>query len=545
MDVTVEERPVARGASPGKAPASARRRRGRPYRLPADPTPLNAATPGLRQRTAWLLGVSRVHSTDPDLARRDRFIDRLKDQGIVLDSTRLSRWESGRMPVSRAVVTAYERVLGLAPAQLTVGVTALVPASQAPLGSPRHEDLDPEAIHERLDALFATVLRGGAEGHVWLELCDLLTQDEHIYLLPQTWAQVSDLLARELGRSTGLAYLARFTAQRMLVTSHSSSRAAVRAINEIVTSPATDFVIHPLSLLQEVDDPQAIDLLLRLLHEGPSFRRSGAAWAVAGKLADGRLTADLLTRAEATTLDILRMGASTMHRLDALDLFVHLPPASRSRVARAVHDDELRASLEQVTALGEVSDPETARSVSARIAATVQERTHTDHTVEPDPMLERLVREALFHVSHARRHQAALLLAVSPYRAQLGGPLLELTARNDEVTAVSAMTAVTHIADADQRSILMRGAVADPRPAVRLSSLMALGQVVGSLSRAEADLLEQARPASGPLRDATTYVLGIGAAGTLAGMGDGHGPQAEAARWWGGTGAIAEPLLRS
>ncbi|WP_341924583.1 hypothetical protein [Nocardioides psychrotolerans] len=523
----------------------ATRRRGRPYRLPSDPTPLQSHEVGLRQRIAWLLGVSRIHSTDPDLARRDRFLEQLRSRGVVVDTSRLSRWESGQMSVSRAVVTAYEEVLGLARRQLAVGIVALSPTSEDPFGSGRAPLQDSILAHEQLDGHFEDVLRGRAPGHLWLELSELITSDPHVYLMQETWSQLTELLATELGRSTGMAFLSRFQAQRMLVAHPGSRRAAVRAIGTVVTSPATEFVLHPLSLLEEVQDPQADDLLLRLLHEPPSHRRAGASWAVASKAASGHLAPPDLARAESATLEILERTRGLLARLDALNLYVHLPPAAQQRISRRLVDHESADHIDLARVHGLIEAPEAARAVASRIAESVQGRTHTDHLVELDPMLARLVCEMLFHARHARRHQAALLLAASPYRAELGASLSALAARPDEAVAVNALHALTQVADSDQRGELLRIAVRDPRASVRVAALMALGQVVGPLTADEERLLVGAMPDSGPLCSATMYVLGIGGATSLTSMSSDDGVRGQSARWWGRSGAITEPMARS
>ncbi|WP_309646971.1 hypothetical protein [Nocardioides sp.] len=499
----------------------------------------------LRHRTAWLLGVSRIHSTDPDLARRDRFIQQLQARGIVVDSTRLSRWETGHLPVASTVIAAYEQVLDLAPGQLTLGATALIPTSDMPPPGRGHVEHDTHAVHERLDALFIQVLAGRAPGHLWIELAELLTRHHHLYLLPATWAQTADLLAQELGRSTGLAYLSRFKSLRLLVAHPDSRRAAVRAIGSIVTNPATEFVTHPLVLLQEVDDPQANDLLLRLLSDSPSHRRAGASWALTGKLQRGQLNEVELDRVTTTATEILRCSRSMLQSIDALNIYLQLPLLHQARLMRSISDTETRAALEMASTQAEISHPETARSVSARMATTVQERTHTPHAVDPDPMLQRLIREAFFHVCHARRHQAALLLAASPYRGQLGAPLLLHAGNADELMAVAAMTTMTYVADEAHRASLLERGLTDHRLPVRVAALMALSQVVGSVSPVEAHRLRLAMPSNGPLRTATMHVLGIGAATLLPGIDGGEGPVAQAPRWWGGSGAIAEPMVRS
>ena len=541
---TVHEEKRPASSAPASAPVAARRR-GRPYRLPSDPTPITEVVPGIGHRLAWLLGASRIYASDPLLARRATFIKALQDVGTTADTTRLSRWESGRVPVPVSVVRAYETVLGLPPGQLVIGASGLMRCADRTSPRPETAQEDPTQAHLKLDELFEKVLAGRAPGHVWLELCDHLTRQEHLYLLPDTWRQISDLLASELGCSSGLAYFARFEALRMLVANPTSRRHAVKAIGAAVTHPATVFMIHPLVLLQEVEDGQAWDLLARLLQGTPSTLRSGAAWAVAGKVARGDFAGPDLEGLEAIVLDLLRRSRTLLERLDALTVARALPQESAARLGLESLDQDTRTALELAHRKAETRDAHGARAVSSKIAETAQNTTTIDYLVGPDEMLHRQVREAIFHVDHGRRHQAALLLAASPYRSQLGDPLLGLAARNDEGTAVVATSALFHIADAGQRAALLEIGLNDRRPTLRATSLMSLGQVIGELSADEGDRLRGVvtQPGPAPLRQAALHVLGMGSAECLGELAT-DGPHAEAARWWLGSRPIVEPLSR-
>ena len=521
------------------------RRRGRPYRLPCDPTPISEPLPGLGHRLAWLLGSSRIYASDPHLARRTTFISALQDAGVAADTTKLSRWESGRVAVPMSVVGGYETVLGLPQGQLMVGATGLVRSAERVNHRSVLTQEDPTQAHLRLDELFEKVLAGRAPGHVWLELCDHLTRQEHLYLLPDTWRQISDLLASELGRSSGLAYISRFEALRTLVSNPSSRRHAVRAIGSVVTHPATVFMIHPLVLLQEVADEQAWDLLARMLPGGPSTLRSAAAWAVAGKLTRGDFDESGLENIETVVLEMLQRGPTSLERLDALNMVRALPPESQARLGLATLDKDARTSLDLAYNNAEICDAHRARSVSAKIAEAAQTATQIDYLVGQDQMLHRLVREALFHVDHGRRHQAALVLAASPYRAQLGEPLVALAARSDETTAVLATTALFQLADQRQRGALLQAGLADPRLSVRSTSLMSLGQVVGQIGPEEAEQLRTllAEPGPAALKAAALHVLGMGSADLLIELADG-GPDADAARWWLESPPIVEAMAR-
>jgi len=536
-----DDRPDTSAAS--SAPATGRRR-GRPFRLPTDPTPISAAVPGLGHRLAWLLGASRVYAQDPQLARRDNFIGALQDVGTVADTTRLSRWESGRVAVPLSVVQAYEKVLALPKGQLMIGASGLVRGGERPSRA-EPPQVDPTQAHLRLDELFEQVLAGRAPGHVWLELSDHLTRQEHLYLLPDTWHQISDLLASELGRSSGLAYIARFEALRMLVANPASRRYAVKAIGSVVTHPATVFMIHPLVLLQEVDDEQAWDLLSRLLQGAPSTLRAGAAWAVTGKVTRGDFTDPELDSVATIVFEMLQRSRTTLERLDALTMVRSLPAGALARLSLQMLDKDSRTALDLAHRTSEIRDAHRARSVSSKIAETAQASTAIDYLVGQDQMLHRLVREALFHVDHGRRHQAALLLAASPYRAQLGDPLVALAARDNETTSVLAITALFQIADQRQRPALLEAGLTDRRVAVRSTALMSLGQVVGQMYADEAERLRAVltQPGPGALKDAALHAMGMGSAPILGELAA-EAPHAEAAGWWLESRPIVEPMAR-
>lgn len=521
------------------------RRRGRPYRLPSDPTPISEPVPGLSHRLAWLLGSSRIYASDPQLARRAIFIRALQDVGATADSTKLSRWESGRAPVPISIVHAYEEVLGLPKGQLTVGASALVCGAERihhPVETPQ---ANPTQAHLQLDDLFAKVLAGRAPGHVWLELCDHLTRQEHLYLLPDTWQQISDLLSSELSCSSGLAYFSRFEALRILVAYPSSRRHAIRAIGSVATNPALTFMIHPLVLLQEIDDEQAWELLARLLQGAASTLRGGAAWAVAGKVTRGDVGEPELKRVESIVLGMLQESRSAVEQLDALTMVRALPPESLARLDLHNLDDDVRTLLDLALRNAEIRDAHRARSISSKIAETAQLNTSIDYVVGDDLMLHRLVREALFHVDHARRSQAALLLAASPYRAQLGDPLMSLAGRDDECDAVIATSALFHVADQQQRQALLDVGLTDPRASVCTTSLMTLGQVVGEVTPDEGELLRPilAQPGPATLKAAALHVLGMGSAKLLNELAL-NGPHADAARWWLDRRSIVETMAR-
>lgn len=511
------------------------RRRGRPYRLPVDPTAVQAAEPSHQHRLAWLLGASRVYAQDTAVARRGTFIEALGDHGVPCDATKLSRWESGRVNVPLTVVRAYEQILGLRPGQLVVAATGFGRGLTRGPVTVQPPAADPAAAHLRLDALFSEVFDGGAAGHAWLELGDLLSHHPHLYLLPETWQRICELLASELSRATGHGFTTRFEALRMLVANPTSRRYAVKAVGAMTTHPAATFLIHPTALLGEVEDAQPMDLLARVLRMEPSALRAGAAYAVSTKLARGHFGEHELGALESLTRRMLQCSSTLIERADALALAWALPATGRHLATPQGLDRETRTALENVYRGGELCDPQVARQVSARLADAAQEHTPIDYLLGQDQMLHRLVRESLFHADPARRFRSALLLSASPYRAQLAQPMAAMITRSDENTAVLAGAVLFQLAGAEQRGPLLRAGLRERREAVRGTALLAAGQVVEDLSPAETTALigalstqETTQATAAALR-----VLGMARAEEcLERVAWSHPHLAAAARWW-------------
>lgn len=532
-------------SGPSPAAAGTRSARGRPYRLPVDLTPMQTASPSVRDRVAWLLGTSRLYAPDQAVSRRDVFIEQLHALGVVADSTRLSRWEAGRVGAPAPAVAGYERVLGLPEGTLLVAVEELAHAARAtgttdgpgwhaPTAGP-----DPVTLHHRLDAYFQAVQSGAATGAQWFDLCHLLTSRDNLYLLQHTWAQISELLAHELARSTGLAFTTRFAALRLLVAHAPSRRHAVRAIGAQVTNPATGFAIHPVSMLGEAQGPQAFDLLFRLLLGAPSHLRAGASWAVADTLSRYDVGDDVLRDVEAVTVEILHRASSAAHRMDAVNIYACLPRQSRERIAGTRIDAPSRRALALAGSTGELRPAAEAQTVSRRVADAVLRRMSTTHHVEVDQMLHRLVREVLFHARHDRRHHAALLLSSSPYRAVVADAMLQLGCDPDEGRAIPALHSLFLLAEPRHRSGLWELATTDTRTAVRLVAMMSLGGVIGDLDQGETATLHQELLAGpGPLARAALRLLGMAEGAPLDGVELSDGDLGEAVNWW----RVAEPI---
>ena len=535
MDREIEQPEESRDPTDDARRPPTHQHRGRPYRLPVDASAVTDPADG-QARAAWLLGLSRLHAFSEPLSSRTVFIERLNDLGIVTDATRLSRWETGHSPISLAVAQAYEKALELPVGSLSLAVESLVPLDESPLAPPRREKLDVALLQSRLDALFAVTLHGRATASDWVDLARLLATRPQIYLPSETWGELTQLLANELARSTPSAFVARFAALRLLVHHPASRHQAIRAIGRIVTNEATHVVVSPLTLLEEVGDDGAVRLLERFLRGPAGYERSGATWAVLSYLRRGQVDAVQLDRYGAITADLLARETGLVPSLDGLALYRGLPPTVQARVLSATSSTASRRVMESARAHGTITEPEHGRRLSARIAFDAQDATPGWRALPLDQMLVRLVNETLFEVDHARRTQATALVAASPYATCVAEAFVKLGNGPDEATAVRALTALTLIPQPHHRDDLLHLALDHRSRTVRVSALMALAQVVGTLSPDDVHRLVARLPGEGMIRSATTYVLGMGGALRGVALTDEIEEVADpgAVEWWAG-----------
>lgn len=524
------------------------RRRGRPYRFPEDSTPLTRIHGGVDQRVSWLLSASRIHGSDPELAHRAHFVEVLKAQGVAADAARVSRWESGAQRVPDRVVQAYERALGLAPSYLNAAAHGLRRSLE-----PDSVDLETvtgpaDQLHEDLDPLFERVDEGDGRGADWIALTDYLAMHPQVYLRPRSWVQLTESLIGQMGRAVGAAYVCRFEALRTLVRHAGAQRHVVKAIGAFVTDPAAQVVMHPLTLLQEVRHPRAAELTVRMLTAGTGMLQQGAAWTTAAKLARGHFADDDLTRLEGMLVMLLGAQSRSLSDADLLDIVARLPETATRRLRHAVRDTGLIHRIETMRRTGEVLPEAVTRPVALQVAREAQDETPTPYAIDPDLMLQRLVREALFHGHQERRHQASVLLNVSPYRPALADALARVVDGGEREPAHRAAMLLRYLATERQRPDLLRWATATGRRRVRSAAIISLGRLPEGLRpEDEKAVLEVLADGGRSTQHACLYALGMSGAPSLGTLcASANQMHAQAAQWWTRTGpALHEETHRT
>lgn len=509
------------------------RPRGRPQRLPVDPTSWQSADLACSQRIAWLLAVTRLLSPASRSGGRSGFISAMAEVGLRLDSSRVSRLETGDHYASAAVIAGYERVTGT-PEGAIQAVAAVV---RRVAGGAEHAENRSELSDDELDTIFDRLECGRADGGDWLRLSWDLQHREHVYLPPSTWSLIAAQMMGELTRSTGLAHVRRHEAATTLLQHPTGRRHLSLGLGRFVMHPNVQSVAPALSLLKEAPEDSAADLVLRML-SGPSpLLRRGAAGVVGSLAANHSFLADREPALEHHLMGELQRPNLVLRRPDALDLASRLSDASYRRVIRSLPDPGVRVLIARVCGSYELVERDVSRATVEGIA-TYAEAAAGRAAHDPDQMLRRLIREALFHVHRSRRRLAAIVLASSPYARPVADATLRVACDGDEVTAGLAYSLLRRLGHVLDRAEVAECAEAETRPDLKAAALLTMGLSRGDLPESMAAQLASLATTSHGTRlgHAATYALGMAGHESLTDLADAPGPAREAAAWWAQAG---------
>lgn len=508
---------------------SVQRQRGRPQRLPVDPHPRDSPLIDSTSRLAWLLATCRLFSPVTGGMSRAEFVRRMRDDGIALDGPRVSRWESGSQPIGHRHLTAYEAAVGQPEGALLAANRMLLRASGQP---PLAESFAGTTV-AGLDELFRLVEQRRATGAHWLRLAGDLAYYERVYLHPDTWAMVCNQLVDELTRSSGVAFLRRYEAAVALLAHPQSQRHVTRSVGAFVMHPDAQSVSPALSLLREVADEAAGELVLRLMAGDSGLLRRGAVGVASALAAQGSFGADDIQTLELHVGHELRKGGDLSRRTDAIELATQLPETAFQRVLAAMGDRDARRRVAQSRATMELVDSGLARIIAEGVAAYAEAAT-TRAPHDPDQMLRRLVREALFHVQRERRHLAAVLLGLSPYGRAVAQAVLKLTEEADDQVASMSWSLLRRLGHVVRREEVAEVACAEQRSGLRARGFVTTGLSHGTLDDGAAGLLlEAARSApTRSLQHAALFALGMADHAHLADLCESEPRGHPGALWW-------------
>lgn len=491
------------------AAAPAQRRRGRPQRLPFEATPSSHAPFDVDCRLAWLLATSRLLSPSTTDLPREAFLDKVRGQGISIDASRISRWESGQLPATHKLIEAYENVIGLPDGALWATSRLLHRSSGEDARSAAVRPAEARTSEE-LDDLFDRIEARTATGGHWLRMTSDLAHFERVYLHRTTWTTLCTQLVGELTRSSGIAFFRRYEAACALLAHPQGGRHLTRSLGRFVLHPDVQNVAPAITLLREVSDQAAGGLVLRLMTDQNKMLRRGASGVAAAMVARGRFPRGSVEMLEAHTGVELGKRGGIARRTDALDLATQLPEASYDRVLASIPEPQVRRRLEHARETLELVPRDLARAVSEGVATYAEAATRRA-AYDPDQMLRRLVRESLFHVQRERRHLASVLLAVSPYGEPAARAILELASDSDDLVAGMSWSVLRRMGHLLNRRKVADAVANESRDGIRARGLVTLGLTSGPLEDDVADLMIATARASttDSLRHAAVFALGM------------------------------------
>ena len=507
---------------------SDQRRRGRPPGLVADPSPSDGPELDPDLRAGWLLRSWRLALAPESNARS--FAVTLTMLGRSADASRVSRWETGRLPAPFDVIAAYEEALEL-PRGALVALAMLTRKLSHPRGD-LAEILDPRHVDvRRYQAALDVAVEDRPSGGDWLDIASFVaTHPERAVLPTSVWRQLARRLVHELGLAVGAAYATRSQAALLLSLHDRARLAIVVAVGERVTENESRVVSDAVSLLQQMAEPRAGELLIRLLGHPEEATRNAAIYAAAAKLSRGHFDGDQLADLERAVITLAhRHGIDTGGLFGRLpDLLELLPPDMAERVRRAApHLPE--------------PPPRTAVPATHRRAAVagLARRVARPEEQPGEPMLERLIEEVLSHKVAERRLQAALSIALSPYRARVArGAARQLVEGVPAEPALEERLVVllTAVATEAEREPL-RALAEDPSSPHHLGALIALAHIPPSGVPTSVDLwaLRSPREVEPETLRAAVYYAGMTRDPVLEQLKDDPAQEPwvrSAARWW-------------
>lgn len=523
--------------------ASARRRAGRPVRMPVDPTPMESERFRAWPRSAWLHVTSRT--VPAVVISRSELAQKLRAEEITADVSKISRWESGQHSVPPAVTAVYETATGLAPARLLAVSRSLARSSghrseraglhQVPL--PDHEDID-----DVLDRALRP--DSSVDGADWLAWATSVCAFGHFYMPPTAWQQVCDRLVAELALTRGVAHHRRHEACVTLLDHPVAQPHLLRAAGRWLTRRDVQVVTPVLSLLAEVDSPATADLVLKLLRSSSRRLRAGALGVATTQLGRGHLGTDAQRELETLCARRLSRTTSTSEALATLDLATHLPPQPFQRLVGALRHPGVRATVLRAREEASVVSEPTRRGIGRRLGwrAQLASMGGDRRTPEPDEMLDRLLQEALFHVHGWRRMLAGRILDASPYAAAVAEGVLHLTGDERPAVSLRAWELLGTLGHGGHTEELLDRALATMNPESRREALYAVSLAPRPLTSSEQDrVVAAAQDASSPdVRFAAVLTLGrVGPSGLAAVRGL-DSATARAVAWWQGAGPMVQ-----
>ncbi|MBB2893630.1 hypothetical protein FHU39_003661 [Flexivirga oryzae] len=346
-----------------------------------------------------------------------QFVERLEAHGHLVGQSSLCRYETAVEPVPLSVVSGYELALGLPRGRLVGvcgGLDQMFGGALAPAPSP--EQLRRPELFDALGEWETRIDSGSMSGSDWARLAEIVSQPTGPVLPPsllRSWVRV---LVEESMRAVREAYTTRLHALGLLLADPRISRIVLGVLEDVSAEPGTQPMVDVLAVLGTSSDPNVVRWLIQRFERAEGELRWGVGYALVGLICRETMPAKLVPALTRAVLNVAAEGPGT-----GLPGFMVAQRLSAELMQRVVGR---LGTYPALTAAGaRVQSPANLREYRA---AALQE------SGLEDPMVDRLLREALSPDFVERRHYSSLLLAASPYRDTLANACLEVLGNGHE-----------------------------------------------------------------------------------------------------------------
>ncbi len=373
-----------------------------------DSTPLDGAHVDVRVRIAWLLRSWRALGVAGGSVSVTEMAAMLKRRGVQASPPSVSGWETGRVAPSPAVVEAYEAVLGLEPGSLR----AVVDLVRRHFGDDRPRSAVQPFVLDDLDAAVDRVVGSSRPtGLAWLHFSEAAVE-VHPGLPRAFLRPLVDRLMSEVNRSAFTAYTTRYEALAMLRSSRYADVVA-DAVAAFIDEPGNLLLGDASTLIAQRPDERAVRILAPQLVSNEFLRlRAGVVGlqhvATSGVTDEATWAPAVDPYAEAWDRD---PGNETRRR-QLGELWMVLPTSVREAISARVSTPVVFDPEPLAWEPGGLDDQ---LAFCRRTADLATEAVGLPH----QPLLARLLFEAVFEARWDRRTTSALLLMGSPFRANL------------------------------------------------------------------------------------------------------------------------------
>jgi hypothetical protein len=374
-------------------------------------------------RIGWML---RTHREVGGLSLR-QMSTALREHGIVLSAPTLSRIESEGQR-SAVALDGYAAVLGLPGGALRCPVDIVCRSFSYAPAEPRSSE---KTTLEQFSAGYDAVTGPAPRGEDWLTFARQHA-DADLGLPAQLMRPLVHRLADELERGVGTAGWSRYEAMARLRSSRYAD-VVDEALREVLLDPDRPVIYVIASALSELPTPALARWLGELLSHPSPTRARAASYALQNMLVAGGLPLTVWQSLAPAVVRGWHGSGDEKARRTALEQLVQaLPPTVQ---------EEVRRTCEIPTQARRQQWSRDRRNARYEFALAVAREACARRGHREEPLLGRLVFEALFETRGVRMASAMLLVAGSPFAADVVRLLFD---RRDEAPDDTARSAVLH-----------------------------------------------------------------------------------------------------